>query len=523
MKEKSPSVAQQKCVVYVRVSSAKQVNEGSGLSSQEQSCRGYALENGYTVAEVFSDIVSGTVGERAGTKELVRYLKKHRSENLVVIVDDIDRFARDVSVYSDLYKQIVAVGARLESPKFKVAEDAHSVFELKLRVLLGELEVGKNKERSQSRVIARLETGYWTFAAPVGYKYERRGRPEGKVLVRIEPVATILAEALNGFATGRFQSQSEVKRFLDSKSEFPKDYRGVEVRFDRVRQLLTNLLYAGYLERPERNIPLTKARHEPLITYATYLIIQDRLKSSAVSPARKDIDIEFPLRGFVTCSGCGRKLTSCWSKSGSGRRYPYYLCQYRSCSQKGKSVSRDKLEGQFETLLRSVKPDAATLEIAEKVFRDAWTKRGAWAKGEIARLRQRIAQIEKESSNVLLRAAQTQSDILAAAYEAKVTELQSEKAKTEAEIGMMSFPERSFDEMFELAMQFLSNPYKIWEKESCTLKRIVLRLVFASPVEFDRKEGLRTPETTLPFKAIEYLKSVDLKMVPPHGLEPRTY
>ncbi|WP_368040292.1 recombinase family protein [Ruegeria atlantica] len=512
----------QKCAIYVRVSSAKQVNEGSGLSSQEQSCRSYAKENGYEVVEVFSDIVSGTAGERTGTKALVRYLRMHRSEKLVVVVDDIDRFARDVSVYSDLHKQIVAAGARLESPKFKMSEEAHSIFELKLRVLLGELEVGKNKERSRDRVIARLQTGYWTFSAPVGYEYKRRG-PEGKVLVRVEPTASILAEALEGYASGRFQSQAEVKRFLDSKSEFPKDYRGTEVKYDRVKQFLTNLLYAGYLERPERNIPLTKAVHEPLISYDTYLIIQDRLKSSAVAPARKDIDLDFPLRGFIKCAKCGRKLTSCWSRSGTGVRYPYYLCQYRSCSERGKSVPRDRLEGYFETLLQSVEPSPATFEVAERVFRDAWERRGTWAKTEAGRLKQRITQIEKECSNYLSRAARTQNDEFAAAYESKVMGLRTEKAKIEAEIDRMTFPERSFDEMFELAMQFLSNPFKIWEKASCTLKRVVLRLVFSGPIEFDRTDGVRTPNTTLPFKALGFIESSDLKVVPPHGLEPRTY
>ncbi len=291
----------------------------------------------------------------------------------------------------------------------------------------------------------------------------------------------------------------------------------------RIKQLLTNLLYAGYLERPERDIPLTRAVHEPLISYDTFLIIQDRLQALAVAPARQDINTEFPLRGFLVCSKCGRKITSCWSRSGTGRRYPYYLCQYRSCSEKGKSVQRDKVEKQFETLLQSLEPDEVTFAIADKIFRDAWERRGAWAKKEIARLRKRINQVEIDSSNMLDRAARTQNDTAAAAYEAKVSELQSEKAKIEAEVERMTFLARSFDEMFELAMQFLSSPYKIWEKSSYTLKRMVLRLVFCHPLEFDRIDGVRTGETTLPFKALGYLKGADLKMVPPHGLEPRTY
>src|SRR6056297_439619 len=101
MDKKSSSTSPQKCVIYVRVSSKKQVGEGTGLSSQEKSCRRYAAEKGYEVVHVFEDVISGTIGERAGTKSLVRYLRKHRSDSLVVIVDDVDRFARDVSVYSE--------------------------------------------------------------------------------------------------------------------------------------------------------------------------------------------------------------------------------------------------------------------------------------------------------------------------------------------------------------------------------------------------------------------------------------
>ena len=46
-------------VIYCRVSSTKQRIEGSGLESQEQRCRAYAIEKGYTVEAVFPDDVSG--------------------------------------------------------------------------------------------------------------------------------------------------------------------------------------------------------------------------------------------------------------------------------------------------------------------------------------------------------------------------------------------------------------------------------------------------------------------------------
>lgn len=67
---------------------------------------------------------------------------------------------------------------------------------------------------------ARIEQGFWVFQAPVGYQYTR-SRRGGKTLIRNEPLASIVQEALEGFAAGRFTSQAEVKRFLEAQPEFP--------------------------------------------------------------------------------------------------------------------------------------------------------------------------------------------------------------------------------------------------------------------------------------------------------------
>jgi site-specific DNA recombinase len=51
---------------------------------------------------------------------------------------------------------------------------------------------------------ARTLNGYWVFQAPAGYRY-RRTPGHGNMLVRDEP-HVFLAEALEGFASGRFES-----------------------------------------------------------------------------------------------------------------------------------------------------------------------------------------------------------------------------------------------------------------------------------------------------------------------------
>ena len=147
---------------------------------------------------------------------------------------------------------------------------------------------------------ARTLNGYWVFQAPVGYEYAHQ-RGHGKILVRKEPIAAILREALEGYAAGRLETQVEVKRFLESFPEFPKDTATGLIHNQRIHDILTRPIYAGYLEVPNWNVSLRKGQHEGLISFETFQKIQNRLSTGAKAPARKDISADFPLRGFVLC------------------------------------------------------------------------------------------------------------------------------------------------------------------------------------------------------------------------------
>ena len=78
-------------------------------------------------------------------------------------------------------------------------------------------------------------------------------------------------------------------------------------------------------------------QHWPECAVETYQKIQKRLNESACVPARKDINSDFPLRGFVICGDCGERLTGCWAK-GRTSYYAYYQCFSKGCPSYGKSI-----------------------------------------------------------------------------------------------------------------------------------------------------------------------------------------
>ncbi len=215
-----------KAVIYARVSSAAQVKKGQGAESQITTCENFAQMRGYQVVKTFKDKgVSGRTGDRPGINQLVDYLRCNRKDNLVLIIDDVSRLARDMVVHRELRDTFQDLGVKLESPNFVFGSTSIDRLNEGLQALFAEFFSYRNSETSQSRSKARLQNGYYPHPAPPGYE-QKEFAGQGKILVRKEPMASIIQEALEGYASGRFQSQAEVKRYFESQPYFPRTRHG---------------------------------------------------------------------------------------------------------------------------------------------------------------------------------------------------------------------------------------------------------------------------------------------------------
>jgi DNA invertase Pin-like site-specific DNA recombinase len=131
----------------------------------------------------------------------------------------------------------------------------------------GALERKQNGRQVAQKMKARMQLGYWVHNAPVGFRYQTV-KGHGKLLKPDEPDASVVREATAGFAIGRFQTQAEVKRFLETKPHYPHNKNG-KVRDKRVSDLLTNPLYVGCICSEVYELNWLKGQHEALISMAT--------------------------------------------------------------------------------------------------------------------------------------------------------------------------------------------------------------------------------------------------------------
>lgn len=447
--------SRKQAVIYCRVSTTRQTVESDGLNSQETRCREFARIKGHEVIEVFRDDVSGKFSNRPGMKAMLAFLRKHRSKGLVVIIDDVSRLARGLAAHLELRASIAGAGGDAGKPVHRVWRGFGPLLVENLLASVSQHQRQKNGEQARNRMQARMMNGYFVHHAPVGYRY-RRVSGRGGMLLREEPVASVVQEALEGFASGRFGTQAEVVRFLQASPLFPKDSRGI-VRHQRVGDMLTQPVYAGYLESKVWNISLHPAQHEGLISFQTYKRIQDRLNGGVYAPRRRNLNEDFPLRGHVECADCGTPLTACWSKS-SHSLHPYYLCPKRGCESYGKSIRRDRIEGEFEMLLQEVTPSETLFRIARKMFADLWVHRERQAKNQGKALKAQLAKIETQVGQYLDRILDASVPSVIAAIEERVRRLKEEKLVIREQMASAKRPASGFEDTLRTALDFLANP-----------------------------------------------------------------
>ena len=505
--------APQKAVLYCRVSGKKQTKDGSGLSSQEHRCRQYAEAKGYEVVRVFPDDKSGEGDfvKRPGMVDLLKFLDANPQESFAVIFDDLKRYSRDTEFHLKLRRLMLERGATRECLNFNFENSPEGKFNETITAAAGTYERESMGRQNWQKSIARIEQGYCVQAVPpVGYKYQK-SPSGGKVLVRDEPAASAVQEALEGYATGRFASQVEVKRFLDAHPHFPKKKRSGTLTQHTVVKMMRRHLYAGLIDGRAWGVSIRDGRHEGLISVQTFERIQDKLDGRVYALPQKNIHEDFPLRGAVCCSECGTPLTAGWCK-GKTKKYPYYFCRTKGCPARG-MIARNKIEGEFEALLAQLQPSPPMFAMVRQMFKDAWEQFRKDYAASVKAVQDEITEVESQISNLVRNTVSVTNPRVLSAFEKEIDTLELRQLVLREKASQDGQPKGSFEDLFELSIRFLTSPCNTWKSGRFDVQRLVLKLAFSDRLSYNREEGFLNTKTSMPFNMLGGVGGAKKQMV----------
>ena len=180
------------------------------------------------------------------------------------------------------------------------------------------------------------------------------------------------------------------------------------------------------------------------------------------------------------------------------------------------------MEGEFEKLLLQMRPTPNLFYMAKAMFEELWKDREQMAGQETQSIKTEIRSIERKIGQYLDRIVETDHMTVVTTYENQISRLEEQKVLLTEKVQNCGRPLKPFDESFRTATDFLGNPIKLWSSDRLEDKRMVLRLVFAEKLPYQRNQGFRTPETSLPFRVLEELRGGQYDLARPAGIEPAT-
>ena len=483
-------------VIYVRVSTERQVTEGASLETQERDCRAMCARNDWVVMRLFREEgESAKTADRPQLQELLTFCKASRPRPEYVVVHNVDRWARNGQDHDMMRNYLLKLGVKLRSYSQRLGEEPYDQFYERIMSGQSELDNKLRGMRSLEGMKTRVQGGRWTFKAPLGY-VNRKDSTGNKTLIPDPDRAHLVIDAFNMFATGLYTKEQVRERVNALGFRTLKDK---PLSAETLSRMLRNPRYAGILT-VDRWAMESQASYEPLVSIEVFRQVQEVLTGRRISvTARKRNNPDFPLRNFVSCGHCHKPLTASWSRGKMGVKYAYYRCQNDKCPSPV-NIRRQDFENGFVDFLRQQQPDANYLRLFHKVVVDVWAGKQASALVLIRTFENQINEL-KDRKEKLRNAFVYQQAISRDDYEEMRAKLNDELATAELNLGQGRADEVEVEKVVEFAEDLLLNTAGAWQRCSLEQKQRLQQVLFPLGVEY--ADGLyRTQERTFLFKGL---------------------
>lgn len=297
-----------KAVIYCRVSTKEQVEEGNSLTSQERNCREYAQKHGFEILRIFiEEGESAKTADRTELQKLLRFCSDRKQNINAVIIYKIDRLSRNTDDYSQLRLLLKRYGVEIKSTSEYFENTPAGRFMENIIANVAQFDNDVRTERSIGGMKDAARDGRYVWIAPVGYV-------NSKVNGKSNIVKTEKAELVKL----AFEMMAERKYTINAIRE-TLAVMGLKMAKSQFYKMLKNEVYIGWICKfGEKN----KGKYEPVITEALFYRVQQVMNKKRLPILYKTQHPDFPLRRFVKDLK-GEKLTGAWS-AGRAKKYAYY-------------------------------------------------------------------------------------------------------------------------------------------------------------------------------------------------------
>lgn len=461
-----------KAVLYARVSTDEQRENGFSLQDQISRMQKYCRSNDYDVLQILEEDHSAKNFNRPVFQRFLNDLKTGAIKPSVFVCVRPDRFSRNLLQALEMTATLRKYGISVRFIENDVELDTpESKLIYVVNHLLPEIDNDRRSLNTKRGMRQAKREGRWMGPPLRGYRMEKQG---GTSLMIPNEKAKVIIQAFEMFASG-LHSQEEVRQKMKTL--------GVPLCKFQIKNVLTNIAYTGKILIPawkDEPETLVDGLHEGIISDALFKKVQDILFRKKHHPAKyaKRSDF-FPLRGHLQCSQCGSKLTGSSSKSRNGSKHSYYHCR-KGCKERFRA---DDAHQSFQGFLASFRVPDEIMSLYYKIMQDIFRKDEDSKKAELEGLEHQIAQVQNRLKKVQDSffdevIDQMEFTKIKARYQEELDDLHLRHTR-------MRFSKSHFQQYLDFGFSLLNDLDRYFDEASLEVKQKMLGSIFPEKLIFD--------------------------------------
>lgn len=464
-------------ILFARVSTKDQEEQGHSLPAQIDKLRGYAAKQGFSVIKEFAfQETGGQKKQRKKFQEMMAYLRQHNADDMpVLLCMNVDRITRNFkdAVDIDDMRQQQGLEVHFVQDGFFISPSStgNDMFMWEAKVFLAKQYLNRVRDDAVRSRDYKIKNGEWAHRAPLGYKNIRD--KHGKASVILDPDrAPLVRRMFVEYAKGGL-SIAELARAANRWGLRGQTAAAHKITSSHAHYMLLNPFYYGVIIDNENIIP---HQYPPLIDKATWdksQAVREGWHKKPFAYAAKP----FAFRGLVTCAHCGSVYTSELKKG----KYVYLFCtknKDKDCP--APRVREQDLFEQVQAMLNRIRLPDDVLDAAKGQLAVAHAAKNEYHNAAVKNLQKNLQAVDRRIQRLFdlyLHAEDTGSSITTNELDTKLTELKREQADLRHQLAHHSQADDDFYVSLNLLLELVKNAARLFAQANIDQKRKLLNLL----------------------------------------------
>ncbi len=566
------SYMKKRAIIYCRVSTSKQAQEGESLELQERICRQVASDKlNAEVMKVWSDSFSGRKVERPAIDEIFEFIEKHKGQIHYFIFRDIDRVTRAGSSEYWIIKKLMTshniemvdsfgliqpVSNTLEHLGFEYSWSKFSTSDLTetLKADISKDEVRTILTRLIGAEISLVQDGYQIGSANEGFVNQKIlvGNKKKTIQVRDTNKAHFFEKIFQMRASGQYTDTEIVneinamgfktrvqKKWNKNHTEVIGKQGGELLTVKRLQRYIQRPIYCGIVCRKWTNYQAVKAQFEGLVSVdlfnkankgkvfvketsgGEFQILYNQKLEKEKRVIRK-YNLDYPYKNVILCDQCQKPFMASAPKGKSGNKFPTYHCGGKKRGHSYYGVPKNEFEEHVEKCIKELKMSDLFHTGFDIVLKEVWKERSNETEDTGEKINRNISDLRAKQNQILDTLLSTNSETTKRALEQRIDVIEKDIELAETQKIEMKTTEQDIDRFARYAQYLVEHVEELLlDKQNLKRQEALFGLVFE---EFPTYQEIvaRTPKTSLVLQIKETSHEEKSQLVTPVGIEPTT-